>query len=247
MTELFEEHELPCFNSCAIEQRLIRIKGLSENFLYANDDMMFGAPTAPSFFFHRNGKPYARLDHIGSKRYKAMMTRTLYGHTIGQVTQRIKADFGIDFTEYAPMHQIDAYKKSSIRQCLEQYKGWSELTLSHTFRHEDDMQRHMFVLYGLATKQYSPARTFQPRWKRVILHVRKKIRLAPKRKTIFFTLRQETERILTRCKKNKPNLVCFNDSERSTDEDRDRAKLYLPVLFPYPSSFELKPNRQTQK
>ena len=49
--ELFPENILPIFNSMAIETRLPYIENLSEHFLYANDDMFFGAPLKPSFFF----------------------------------------------------------------------------------------------------------------------------------------------------------------------------------------------------
>ena len=46
---------LPTFNSHAIEAQLHRIPGLSEHFLYVNDDVFFGRPLAPELFFHGNG------------------------------------------------------------------------------------------------------------------------------------------------------------------------------------------------
>lgn len=47
--------ELPVFNSHAIEANLHRIKGLSEHFLYFNDDMILTSPLSPERFFHANG------------------------------------------------------------------------------------------------------------------------------------------------------------------------------------------------
>lgn len=47
--------ELPVFNSHAIESNLHRIKGLSEHFLYFNDDMILTSPVSPERFFHPNG------------------------------------------------------------------------------------------------------------------------------------------------------------------------------------------------
>ena len=38
---------LPTFNSCAIELHMHRIKGLSEHFVYFNDDMMLNGPITP--------------------------------------------------------------------------------------------------------------------------------------------------------------------------------------------------------
>ncbi|WP_100444623.1 stealth family protein [Glycomyces xiaoerkulensis] len=54
--ELFDDPEcLPTFNSHAIETQLHRIDGLSEHFLYFNDDMFLGRPVAPRLFFEPGG------------------------------------------------------------------------------------------------------------------------------------------------------------------------------------------------
>ncbi|HLS76439.1 MAG TPA: stealth conserved region 3 domain-containing protein [Nocardia sp.] len=42
---------LPVFNSHAVESQLHHIDGLSEHFLYSNDDMFFARPVRPSMFF----------------------------------------------------------------------------------------------------------------------------------------------------------------------------------------------------
>ncbi|MFE5792532.1 stealth family protein [Streptomyces sp. NPDC056503] len=46
---------LPTFNSHAIESQLHHIEGLSEHFLYFNDDVMLGNEVTPADFFHANG------------------------------------------------------------------------------------------------------------------------------------------------------------------------------------------------
>ena len=46
---------LPTFNSHAIESQLHHIDGLSDHFLYFNDDMFLGRPVPPTLFFHGNG------------------------------------------------------------------------------------------------------------------------------------------------------------------------------------------------
>jgi hypothetical protein len=46
---------LPTFNSHAIESQLHRVKGLSDHYLYLNDDVFFGRPVRPELFFHGNG------------------------------------------------------------------------------------------------------------------------------------------------------------------------------------------------
>jgi Stealth protein CR2, conserved region 2/Stealth protein CR1, conserved region 1/Stealth protein CR3, conserved region 3 len=49
------EDALPTFNSLSIETMLWRIPGLSEHFLYFNDDVFLTAPVALADFFARNG------------------------------------------------------------------------------------------------------------------------------------------------------------------------------------------------
>lgn len=46
---------LPVFNSHAIESQLHHIPGLSEHYLYLNDDMFFASPVRPETFFFANG------------------------------------------------------------------------------------------------------------------------------------------------------------------------------------------------
>ena len=47
---------LPTFNASAIELHIHKIKGLSEHFVYFNDDMFLNAPVSPQYYF-RNGLP----------------------------------------------------------------------------------------------------------------------------------------------------------------------------------------------
>lgn len=46
---------LPTHNSHAVESQLHRIPGLSEHFLYSNDDMFFGRALSPELFFSAGG------------------------------------------------------------------------------------------------------------------------------------------------------------------------------------------------
>ncbi|MFI9269196.1 stealth family protein [Kitasatospora sp. NPDC052896] len=61
--ELFADPSvLPVFNSHAIETQLHRIQGLSEHFIYFNDDVFLGRPVSPEQFFLGNGAPLITLD-----------------------------------------------------------------------------------------------------------------------------------------------------------------------------------------
>ncbi len=58
---LFDDKYLPTFNNCAVELLLHKIPGLSEHFVYFNDDMFLMNEVKPEDFF-KNGLP---LDTVG--------------------------------------------------------------------------------------------------------------------------------------------------------------------------------------
>lgn len=55
--DIFESPDecLPTFNSHAIETQISKIDGLSEHFIYVNDDIFFGRPMSPNVFFTGSG------------------------------------------------------------------------------------------------------------------------------------------------------------------------------------------------
>ena len=62
--DIIPAEALPTFNSTAIEACLHRIEGLSEHFIFGNDDMLLSAPVSPGDFFHADGRPIVRLMHF---------------------------------------------------------------------------------------------------------------------------------------------------------------------------------------
>ena len=55
-SDYMPEECLPTFNSGAIELHMHRIEGLSEHFVYFNDDFFLNAPVTPDYYF-KNGLP----------------------------------------------------------------------------------------------------------------------------------------------------------------------------------------------
>ncbi|WP_066937704.1 stealth conserved region 3 domain-containing protein [Streptomyces sp. NBRC 110611] len=90
---------LPTYNSHAIESRLHHIDGLSEHFLYLNDDVFFGRPVLPEVFFLPNGQakffqsptpvpptPVSDEDefNISAAKNNRALIEDLFGHTPAQ-------------------------------------------------------------------------------------------------------------------------------------------------------------------
>ena len=70
--ELFGDRgRLPTFNSHAIESQLHRIDGLSEHYLYLNDDVFFGRPVSPSLLLpQQRDRPVLRVEREGRARQR---------------------------------------------------------------------------------------------------------------------------------------------------------------------------------
>lgn len=73
---------LPTFSANPIELNLHRIPGLSEHFVYFNDDVFLNAPVTPEFFFHK-GLPcdFANIENIYSERPDDTYSHILFNET----------------------------------------------------------------------------------------------------------------------------------------------------------------------
>lgn len=76
--EFIPAEYLPTFSSRPIEWNLHRIPGLSEHFVYFNDDMFLNAPVEPSLFFC-NGLPcnFIQMNHIVFDKYRDKFNHSL--------------------------------------------------------------------------------------------------------------------------------------------------------------------------
>lgn len=222
-TEIMPAEILPCFNSSVLEYFLHKIPGLSERFLFANDDMFFNADLSPDFFFAKDGFPIVRLKRkpLGKWHYRLKL---LVGKKPGQYNQMvIDSSLMVEerFGKYyagVPHHNIDAYLKSDYCEAVENvFSVQAKQSQSHRIREYGDLHRSAFSYYVLA-----------------IGHGHLK-----------YVNRNETIRILThkhdlakRLNKYNPKLFCLNDSQRVKDEDRKKVQPFLETLFPEKSTFE---------
>ncbi|MFG3696692.1 stealth family protein [Micromonospora sp. NPDC047620] len=129
---------LPTFNSHAIESRLHLIPGLSEHFVYLNDDMFFGRPLLPTTFFHANGiakffPSSAQLDVGPATVHDAPVTAA------GKNNRRhIEERFGRTITQ--KMRHVPYPLRRSVLEDIERHLPAEVLdTAGHQFRHPEDL------------------------------------------------------------------------------------------------------------
>ncbi|GIL34748.1 stealth family protein [Phycicoccus sp. DTK01] len=136
--EVFERASwLPTYNSHAIESQLHHIEGLSEHFLYLNDDMFFGRPVVPNAFFHANGLSM----HFPS------MSRIPQGPITGLDTPvdaacknnraLLERDFGPVIVQ-SMQHVPYALRRSVLEEMQERYPQAYEVTAASRFRSPSD-------------------------------------------------------------------------------------------------------------
>lgn len=84
--DFIPERYLPTFNSCTIELNLGRIKGLSEHFVYFNDDCYLNQPIEPIYYF-RNGLPCDNTEEtfLTAAKYSSERSFDNYLHKICDV------------------------------------------------------------------------------------------------------------------------------------------------------------------
>lgn len=232
LKDIFEEEILPLYNSDAIEMGLHKIKGLSEHYLYANDDMMFGRAVTPDFFFTSDGKAKCRV--VRDLTHSEL--KDTYAIKVTRATERIVADFGEEYRGLQPHHNIDAYIKSSVAECLDRYQEWHKQTLKSRFRSPLDIQRHLFTLYSLATGKGVILYKSESRWIKLLQLFA--VLSGLKKGFESYVVRISDKHLLLKIRLFKPALLCFNDTEKVEDSDREALKVSYQILYPKKSSFE---------
>jgi hypothetical protein len=137
---------LPTHNSQAVESQLHRIEGLSEHFLYSNDDMFFGRPVRPEMFFSPGGiTRFIEADTrigLGSNNSK----RSGFENA-ARVNRRILAErFGVTITRHlehtpAPLRKSvlfeleSAFPEDFARTAASAFRASTDISVTNSLYH----------------------------------------------------------------------------------------------------------------
>lgn len=229
-SEILKSDYLPTFNSTAIEMSIACIEGLSERFVFSNDDMFILKPITPSFFYNAEGLPIARFArHISTK-------KSLYLDKVRNAQRLVAENFGSSPVNQ-PHHNMDAYLRSDVMACSEAFAKEVEESRSHRFRTAGEFHRSAWLYYAVArgraemkiVRHYSAARSLSER-----LKYRLSLRYCTDSKEIGL----HRGNLIGRVRKYNPTLLCLNDTERTTDAQREDMRRFLERRFPNKSPFE---------
>ncbi len=215
---------IPCFNSSVIEHFIADIPGLSEHFLFSNDDMFLNRPTTPEDFFTPEGLPIVRLKKRHLRKFwiflkeKLLHARSgLYNHKLDHSAAMIEQTFG-KYYQGKPHHNIDAFLASHIKKIRGLYMNEIGKILTHHKRDYDDVHRSIYSYGALADGKGALKYVGKDESMKISLYNKEAYGKIDSLNPIFF---------------------CMNDSEHCKEEDRKYAAAFLAKRFPEKSSFEL--------
>ncbi len=149
--DLFPDNSiLPVFNSHSIETVLHRIKGLSEHYLYINDDIIFGRSVDISLFFPKKSTisifpSTSTYIPFGKVNKEALPVDTAAINTRNLLLQK-DIGFSIYKFKHTPLPQL----KSLLLELEERFSEKVLITRKNRFRNPQDISMTSSLLYNFS-------------------------------------------------------------------------------------------------
>lgn len=210
----------PTFNSHAIAARLHHLPGLSDHYVYLNDDIFFGRPTTPYLFFLPNGmarfflsKSTLPAEHDPSAPPHEQARRN--------AAAIIEKEFGVVATNNF-FHAPVAQRRDVLTELEERFPDVFMRTWRSQFRSTTDVEVNGWLhhYWAYCSGRAEPAT----------------IRYDYFRAAADPAMRQRMAALLA---KRDCDVFCINDDDDATEAERvDNVVDYLERYFPGVSSFE---------
>ncbi len=238
---------LPTFNSHAIEWNMHRIEGLSERFVYFNDDVFLIGASSPEDFF-RDGKPCDMLafQPVVANPDNPVMSHIYMNNSLAlskyfskreNVRRQPCAYFKIGYpplyffynmlelafpkyTGFYTSHGPAPFLKETFRTLWEKEPALLDATCSHRFRDKEDVSQY------LAREWQKLSGNFCPR------NVLKGFR--------YFDVKSDNPDLAAAIAKGKAKVICINDANGPIDFPRAKRQVIeaFEEALPEKSSFE---------
>ncbi|WP_449374184.1 stealth conserved region 3 domain-containing protein [Arthrobacter psychrolactophilus] len=143
---------LPTHNSMAVESQLHHIDGLSEHFLYSNDDMFFGRPVSPDLFFTPGGITRFMLSPNRIGLGESETTRSGFENS-ARVNRRLLWERFGAFTTHHLEHSAAPLRRSVLAELEQEFAPEFAATAASTFRAADNISvtNSLYHYYSLLT------------------------------------------------------------------------------------------------
>jgi hypothetical protein len=214
---------LPVFNSHAIETQLHHIDGLSERYLYFNDDVFLGRPITPGHFFHSNGiakLPFSPAQLGLGAPHPDEPAPNSAGKNVRALIQNTHGRFTVSKFMHTPHPQI----QSVMRDLEKLFPEDLDRTSRSKFRAVTDiataasLHHHHAYLTGRAV-----AGTYKLRY-------------------VDVALPDAQEKMTALARERSFDFFCLNDVNTPADQQRriaEEVHSFLEAYFPFPSRWEI--------
>ena len=223
-SEIFPADALPVFNSMAIETRLAHIPGLSEHFIYSNDDFFTAVYLSPDFFFTADGTPIF-YNELYSKSYiKGLLEQykdEMWAKLWQLPTKLIAEKFGGEPFYLLDTHTMGANRKSDFLAAEKVFPEDFKRTTYSKFRTENDLSMGIVSMLEFLNH-------------RVVVKGANQIDKKFNCKTAGVLIMGHMEELESK----KPCQFCLNDTQTNSEELNRKHVLYMQQKFPYKSAFE---------
>lgn len=245
-TDFIPTEYLPTFSSHTIELNFNRIPGLSEYFVYFNDDMFLNAPVTPDDFF-QNGYPcdrailgsfvpkyagdaytHAQLNviavinkyfqkHEVMRRNPALWFNVKYGKNI---LKNIYYGLPNGFSYFYNAHVAVSMLKSTYEIVWNLEPELLHNTCKNRFRSLQDVNQYIMSYYNLCSGKFVPRSS---------------------RFGKCYGIERDNKELYDDIVHGKHKVICINDHPEITDFEREKSHLIalFERKFPKKSSFEL--------
>ena len=242
------EKYLPTFSSHPIELNLHRIRGLTEQFVYFNDDMLINAPILPEFFF-KKGLPcdFAYLDniyfetaddvyaHIQVNEVWEISKHVSYLHAFfrhpgkycnirypfkNNLKNILKLENKQFFSGLENHHLASPYLKQTYHRVWQQSFTLLDKVCTHKFRSPYDVSQSIFRYYQIAQGAFYP--------------------VSKRSRGKTFSIAEDNTPLIQAIKRAEYKLVCINDTPRAIDFEKAKKQILAAyeTKLPQKSTFE---------
>ncbi|MFC7481231.1 stealth conserved region 3 domain-containing protein [Luedemannella flava] len=216
--------QLPTFNSHAIETRLHHIPGLSEHFLYFNDDVMLGRPLVPQTFFQGNGLSKMFPSRAKVDPAQIDISADIPSTAAGKNNRRLISDAFDRQLTFKMKHVPHALRRDVLLELEGRYPAEITATAQHQFRHPGD------VSLTSSLYQYYAYLTNRAAIDNIIY--------------MYVDLAAPDTPGLLRLALAKRNydVYCLNDTDSTPEEMARQSKVlheFLSAYYPVPAPWEL--------
>ena len=238
--EIIPPELLPTFNSTVIEMFIHKIPGLSEKFIYLNDDMYINAPLSPDFFFDGD-KPIIRMkagDEIVRPQSIEDCQRMLDDSSVSDFRKiqlrawKIVKEKNENVDWVVCSHVADSYTKTICAVCEKKYPEMFQCN-RFPFRDGTQVQQRLLVLLEMISGMGIPYQRIDKQLTFFVKHFGSFFE-----KTIDCFEGTACDKNRKRILRLKPKLFCLNADIKMDKGNRNKTKEFLSELFCKASSFE---------